>query len=125
MGDEHYHLALNLISFDEQLTPAMAYVFVGSLICSDMDAAKQVAFDPAVYCKALALDGHVFNPQGLLTGGSNKAGPSMLANMRLFADKQRAHEALQGEVAAREAELAAPREDGARAEDAAGPSAPK
>ena len=32
----------DLVGYDEQLAPAMAYVLGGSLICSDMKAAKQV-----------------------------------------------------------------------------------
>jgi len=105
VGDEHCNLALDLIGYDEQLEPAMKYVFGSSLICSDMNAAKQVAFEPNIRCKSVTLDGEVFNPQGLLTGGSNKRGPSILENMRVFAAKQQAHDTLQNEVTALERQL--------------------
>ncbi len=35
-----------------------------------MNAAQQVAFNPEIRYKSVTLDGEVFNPQALLTGGS-------------------------------------------------------
>ena len=84
VGEEHCNLALELIGYDDQLEAAMKYAFGSTMVCSDMNAAKQVAFTNGIKCKSVTLDGDVFNPSGLLTGGSNKRGPSILQNMRSF-----------------------------------------
>merc|ERR1712129_426914 len=67
VGDEHANLALDLIGYDDELHKAMAYVFGSAFICSDMNSAKQVAFDASIRCKAVTIDGEVFNPEGLTT----------------------------------------------------------
>merc|ERR1712228_546258 len=100
VGDEHCNLALDLIGYDDELEKAMKYVFGSAFICSDMNSAKQVAFDPNIRCKAVTIDGEVFNPQGLLTGGSDHRGPSILRNLQLFGAKREEYNQLETEIAA-------------------------
>merc|ERR1712048_256679 len=50
-------------------------------------------------CKAVTIDGEVFSPSGLLTGGSDHRGPSILQNLQLFAAKQEEYQALEAEIA--------------------------
>ena len=100
VGDEHCNLALDLIGYEDELEKAMKYVFGNAFICSDMNSAKQVAFDPNIRCKAVTIDGEVFNPQGLLTGGSDHRGPSILTNLQLFSAKREEYSRLEAEIAA-------------------------
>ena len=88
VGDEHCKIALELIGYNDELENAMKYVFGSSFICSDMNSAKQVAFDKNIRTKSVTLDGEVFNPSGLLTGGSSHRGLSILENMKQFQEKQ-------------------------------------
>jgi len=98
VGDEHCNLALDLVGYDEQLEKAMKYVFGNTLVCTDMNSAKQVAFDRDIFCKSVTLDGEVFNPQGTLTGGSSNRTSSVLENMRVFQVKQNEYGELQEQI---------------------------
>lgn len=63
-------LALSLIGYDEEVVPAMQYVFGTTLICQDAETAKKVTFDPLVRMKSVTFDGDVYDPSGTLSGGS-------------------------------------------------------
>merc|ERR1712129_139085 len=65
-----------------------------------MEDAEDEKFDASIRCKAVTIDGEVFNPQGLLTGGSDHKGPSILQNLQLFAAKQQEFAALESGIAA-------------------------
>jgi len=69
------NLALELVSFDEEVRRAMEHVFGNVLICSSSDIAKAVAFDRSVKTKCITLDGDVFDPSGTLVGGSATTNP--------------------------------------------------
>lgn len=47
----------------------MKFVLCEALVCEDPEHAKKLAFDPYVMMKCVTLDGDVYNPSGLLTGG--------------------------------------------------------
>lgn len=68
------NLALDLIGYEHEIERAMEYVFGNTLICSDADSAKKVAFDPSVRVKTVTLEGDVYDPMGTLSGGSNSSG---------------------------------------------------
>jgi len=53
-----------------QLMPALNYVWGQTLVCSDSETAQKVTFDKQVRTRSVTLDGDVFEPAGLLTGGS-------------------------------------------------------
>ena len=63
-------LALDLISFESRVRPAMAWVFGGTLVCRDLDTAKRVTFHAGVRRRSVTLDGDVFDPSGTLSGGA-------------------------------------------------------
>ncbi|KAL5991400.1 Structural maintenance of chromosomes protein 2-1 [Asimina triloba] len=64
----------------------MAYVFGSTFVCRSIDAAKQVAFNRDIRTPSVTLEGDIFDPSGLLTGGSRKFPFGMLINkaMPLF-----------------------------------------
>lgn len=98
-GPENVQLALDLISFDSRLRPAMAWVFGSTLVCRDLDTAKRVTFHRAVRRRCVTLDGDVFDPSGTLSGGAALKGGSVLLQLQEL--KQ-----LEQQVQAAEARLA-------------------
>ncbi len=75
VGSGNVNLALELISYDEEVAPAMKYVFGSVLVCTDMTVASKVAFDPNIRCKCVTLDGQVVDPGGSMTGGNIRNEP--------------------------------------------------
>ena len=65
------NLALELVSFDKEVTKAMQHVFGSTIICSSSDVAKAVAFDKGVRAKTITLEGDVYDPSGTMSGGSS------------------------------------------------------
>ncbi|XP_039757751.1 structural maintenance of chromosomes protein 2 [Pararge aegeria] len=98
-GADKVRPALELVTFPEALRPAMQYIFGGALVCSDLDVAKRVTYHPAVRCRCVTLDGDVFDPSGVLSGGARHKGGSVLVQLAEL-------RALEGEVRAAEARLA-------------------
>ncbi|KAL2314879.1 Structural maintenance of chromosomes protein [Schizosaccharomyces pombe] len=77
-------LALELIGYDDELLPAMQYVFGSTLVCDTPESAKKVTFHPSVKLKSVTLDGDVYDPSGTLTGGSvNKSAGPLLQIQKL------------------------------------------
>ena len=66
----------------------MEYVFGTTLVCPDMNVAKQVTFDPSVRARTVTLDGDSFDPSGTLTGGSRRAGESVLSRLALLREAE-------------------------------------
>lgn len=64
------HLALSLIGFENNLLPAMQYVFGGSILCNDKNIANNIAYK-SLGLKCITIDGDVYDPSGTMTGGSN------------------------------------------------------
>src|SRR5262249_24529068 len=57
VGVDKCAVALSLVGYDEQFDAAMQYVFGGTLVCSDPEAAKLVAFDKDVRARSVTLEG--------------------------------------------------------------------
>ncbi|XP_068618958.1 structural maintenance of chromosomes protein 2 [Battus philenor] len=81
-GPENVQLALDLVQFEERVRPAMAWVFGGVLVCSDLDTARRVTFHPRVRRRTVTLDGDVFDPAGTLSGGARVKGESVLMQLQ-------------------------------------------
>lgn len=64
-------LALNLINYKDEVKPVMQYVFGNVFICNTQEVAKKLAFDPNIKVKAISLDGDVYDPNGIMSGGAN------------------------------------------------------
>eukprot|EP00246_Nothoceros_aenigmaticus_P002781 TRINITY_DN1364_c0_g1_i5.p1 TRINITY_DN1364_c0_g1~~TRINITY_DN1364_c0_g1_i5.p1 ORF type:complete len:709 (+),score=158.46 TRINITY_DN1364_c0_g1_i5:68-2194(+) len=88
VGHGNAKVALSLISYDEELQAAMAYVFGGTFVCNNSDIAKQVAFHQDVRVTSVTLEGDLFQPSGLLTGGSRKGGGELLLRLHALAEAE-------------------------------------
>ncbi len=62
--------ALTLVGYEDELKPAMAFVFGSTFVCDTLQTAKKVTFDRQVMTRSVALAGDVFDPSGTLTGGT-------------------------------------------------------
>jgi len=82
-------LALDLVGYEGEVENAMKYVFGRTLVCKDMDSAKKITFDRAVFSRSVTLDGDVYDPSGTLSGGSSaRSGPSSLELLGTLADSE-------------------------------------
>ncbi|KAK1284389.1 Structural maintenance of chromosomes protein 2-2 [Acorus calamus] len=69
VGEDNAEIALNLVDYNEDIKNAMAYVFGSTFVCKTSEAAKTVAFNRDVKTTSVTLEGDIFQPSGLLTGG--------------------------------------------------------
>jgi structural maintenance of chromosome 2 len=99
VGADNVHVALELVGYPDEVQAAMDFVFGGTLVCTDSDAAKAVAFHKDVKVKAVTLEGDMFDPAGTLTGGSRAPGGSVLSRLRELHAAQAELAALDGRVA--------------------------
>ncbi|KAF5731061.1 structural maintenance of chromosomes protein 2-1-like [Tripterygium wilfordii] len=88
VGRENAELALSLVGYDEELKRAMEYVFGSTFVCKTIDAAKEVAFNREVRTPSVTLEGDIFQPSGLLTGGSRKGGGELLRQLHVLAESE-------------------------------------
>nr|GMC65783.1 structural maintenance of chromosomes protein 2-1-like [Ipomoea batatas] len=88
VGKGNAEVALALIGYDEELKTAMEYVFGSTFVCKTTDAAKEVAFNREVGIPSVTLEGDIFQPSGLLTGGSRKGGGELLGKLHAMAEAE-------------------------------------
>ncbi|KAL9831546.1 putative structural maintenance of chromosomes protein [Arabidopsis thaliana] len=108
VGKGNAELALSLVGYSEELKNAMEYVFGSTFVCKTTDAAKEVAFNREIRTPSVTLEGDVFQPSGLLTGGSRKGGGDLLRQLHDLAEaetKFRAHQKSLSEIEANIKEL--------------------
>lgn len=83
------HPALELVGSSEDVEQAIKYVFGGTFICDDSEAANAVAFDGSVSSRAVTVDGDIYEPSGTLTGGSRQSsGTAVLEALSRYKDAQ-------------------------------------
>ncbi|KAF4364905.1 hypothetical protein F8388_020619 [Cannabis sativa] len=108
VGKENAELALSLVGYDEELKVAMEYVFGSTFVCKTTDAAKEVAFSREIRTPSVTLEGDIFNPSGLLTGGSRRGGGDLLRQLHNLAEAEinlSVHQKRLAEIEARITEL--------------------
>ncbi|XP_010246683.1 PREDICTED: structural maintenance of chromosomes protein 2-1-like [Nelumbo nucifera] len=88
VGDGNAQLALSLVGYDEEVKNAMAYVFGSTFVCRSTDAAKEVAFNREVHVPSVTLEGDIFQPSGLLTGGSRKGSGELLRQLHALVETE-------------------------------------
>ncbi|EOA23418.1 hypothetical protein CARUB_v10016600mg [Capsella rubella] len=88
VGKGNAELALSLVGYSEELKNAMEYVFGSTFVCKNTDAAKEVAFNREIRTPSVTLEGDVFQPSGLLTGGSRKGGGDLLRQLHDLAEAE-------------------------------------
>ncbi|TYI17794.1 hypothetical protein ES332_A07G049700v1 [Gossypium tomentosum] len=86
VGKENAKLALSLVGYDEELESAMEYVFGATFVCKTTDAATEVAFNREIRAPNVTLEGDIFQPSGLLTGGSHRGGGDLLRQLHDLAE---------------------------------------
>ena len=62
--------ALSLIQFNAFYERSMKSIFGDVFVCEDVETAKKISFDPRVNAKCVTLDGTVYEPSGVITGGN-------------------------------------------------------
>ncbi|KAM7341587.1 structural maintenance of chromosomes 2 isoform 2-T2 [Cochliomyia hominivorax] len=81
VGKENVDSALSLIDSDPYFEPVMKFVFGHTLICKDLNIAKQVTYHRNIHCRTVTLDGDVVDPDGTLSGGSKPKGGNILQEL--------------------------------------------
>ncbi|GAU36209.1 hypothetical protein TSUD_363640 [Trifolium subterraneum] len=88
VGKENAEIALSLVGYEEELKKAMEYVFGSTFVCKTPDAAKKVAFSSNIRTTSVTLEGDIFQPSGLLTGGSRKGSGDLLRQLHAVAEAE-------------------------------------
>lgn len=87
VGPENVKAAIHLVDYDERkYQKAMEFVFGDTLICTNMQMAKEVTF--RVRVRTVTLEGEVFDPSGTLSGGSRSQGQKLLHAMADLNDRR-------------------------------------
>ncbi|KAL5744282.1 hypothetical protein ACOSQ2_027398 [Xanthoceras sorbifolium] len=88
VGKENAELALSLVGYCDELKSAMEYVFGSTFVCKTTDVAKEVAFNRETRTPSVTLEGDIFQPSGLLTGGSRKGGGDLLRQLHRLGEAE-------------------------------------
>lgn len=96
-GADNVFLAQSLVQYNPEYENIMSWTFGQTLICPNIDVAEEVC--NKYHKKTITLDGDVFDPQGVISGGSvEKSQPVLLALLELQ-KAESAHSAKQKELA--------------------------
>ncbi|GAB4852421.1 Structural maintenance of chromosomes protein 2-2 [Ancistrocladus abbreviatus] len=110
VGEQNAKLALSMVVYGGELKSAMEYVFGSTFVCKTREAAMKVAFgkDNNVDIKepCVTLEGDVFQPSGLLTGGSRRGGGDLLRHLCDLAEAESNLSVHQKQLTDIEAEIA-------------------
>ncbi|KAG6373678.1 hypothetical protein JVT61DRAFT_6349 [Boletus reticuloceps] len=74
------NVALSLIGYPDEVARAMGYVFGDTIICADAESANAVTFGAKV--RSVTLNGDVYDPSGMLSGGAPPSGSGILLRER-------------------------------------------
>jgi structural maintenance of chromosome 2 len=75
-------LAIDLIKFDREYSAAMQFVFGSTFVCTTSEVARKLAYNDQVRVKCVNLDGDIFDPSGMMTGGANFKNESILLKVQ-------------------------------------------
>ncbi|KAJ3192339.1 Structural maintenance of chromosomes protein 2 [Irineochytrium annulatum] len=84
LGKDNANLALDLIEYSPDVTPAMTFVFGHTFICNDQSTAKLLTFDKSVRTRCVTLDGDIYDPAGSLSGGAKTSSQSFLLRLEEY-----------------------------------------
>ena len=71
VGRDNARVAVDCVSFDRKVEPAMRFVFGSTFVCPDVQTASQLAFNATIARRAVTLDGDVVDPHGTMEGGAS------------------------------------------------------
>jgi structural maintenance of chromosome 1 len=77
-------LTIDTIDFDSSLERAMSYACGSSIVCDDLEKAKDICYGKRIEVKAVTLEGYVIHKAGQMTGGR---GPDRRGGKRKFEDQ--------------------------------------
>ena len=80
-GRDNVWYPMDLIEYDQDLEPAMAFIFGNALLCRDLDTANKVAYDKNVQRTCFTLDGDKVSPGGDMSGGAPPRGNDILRDL--------------------------------------------
>ena len=93
-GTDSVHTAISLVGYQSDVEAAMQFVFGGSLICDgmqalllcclDKNAASAITFDKRIQTRTVTVEGDVYEPSGVLTGGSNTRTANLLPKLAAY-----------------------------------------
>ena len=89
---------------DERLGRVIVRYFGGFMVCSDLQVARKIAFDPSVRMKAVTLDGDSVDPVGSVTGGAVAQMRDVLAEMSSGAANRMESRKMRAEIGTLESE---------------------
>nr|CCC94104.1 putative structural maintenance of chromosome 2 [Trypanosoma congolense IL3000] len=90
---------------DENYRIIAEFVYGNFFVCSSLGLAQELAYNPAVRCKAVSLDGDVAEPKGLMTGGSTQQMRNIFADVKAYQKRKAPVEALRTKIVKCEEEL--------------------
>ncbi|KAL5486574.1 hypothetical protein EMCRGX_G019076 [Ephydatia muelleri] len=105
VGRDKVHPAISLVGYEEELQPAMEYVFGSTFVCDTLQNAKKVTFDKQVSVRSVSLAGDVFDPSGTLSGGSRPQTVPILTRLQELLECEQLLEAKAAELEVVMAEL--------------------
>ncbi|XP_078574034.1 structural maintenance of chromosomes protein 2-like [Branchiostoma floridae x Branchiostoma japonicum] len=105
VGKDNANVALSLVGYEDEVKAAVSYVFGSTLVCDTLDNAKKVTFDKKVMTRSVTLDGDVFEPSGMLSGGARQKTESILAKLNEYKSATEELQEKQQQLAAVEKEL--------------------
>ncbi|KAM0935809.1 putative structural maintenance of chromosomes protein [Dioscorea sansibarensis] len=88
VGEGNAELALLLIGYEDEVKRTMQWLMCleSTFVCRGADAAKEVAFTRNISTPSVTLEGDIFQPSGLLTGGSRRGGGELLKELHVLAE---------------------------------------
>lgn len=69
VGNDKVFSAISLVDYSPAVASAMKFVFGSTLVTTNMDDARVVAFDKGVLKRTVSFDGASFDPSGVVSGG--------------------------------------------------------
>ncbi|CAN8010491.1 unnamed protein product [Ixodes pacificus] len=90
VGKDKVFSALSLVDYSPVVASAMKYVFGTTLVTTNMDDARVVAFDAGVQKRTVSFDGASFDPSGVVSGGAVARGPSTLEQVAAIQQDRKA-----------------------------------
>ncbi|KAH8372776.1 hypothetical protein KR009_004687 [Drosophila setifemur] len=98
VGCENVQWALSLINYDRYYEPVMKYLFAGTLICKDLNIAKQVSYDSRIMCRSVTLEGDVVDPHGTVSGGAPPKGANILEDIYVIRQLEKEYKQIDAEL---------------------------
>ncbi|GJW42205.1 structural maintenance of chromosomes protein 2-1 [Tanacetum coccineum] len=86
VGEGNAEVALSLVGYADEVKNAMEFVFGETFVCKTNAAAEKVAFDRRVNTRSVTLEGDLFQPGGLMTGGSIRGGGDQLRQLHALGE---------------------------------------